>query len=161
MKNIFPCLLLLSLITASGCENTADTYLVGTLERDRIALLAVRSESVVAVHVREGDRVAKGDPILELDDAAAQAERERLAALARAAKRRVDELVRGPREEAIREAQARLAAAGGLLENAQQEFERLQELHADRLASAAALDAARAVQEARQGEHDAARAALQ
>lgn len=157
---ILHCCFLLFLAGIAACENNG-AHLVGTLERDRVTVLAERSEPVIAVHAKEGARVEKGDLILELDPSRALAERERLAALARAAKRRVDELVRGPREEAIREARARLAAAEGQLENAQHEFERLEKLRAQNLASAAALDAAGANLAARQGDVDASRAALQ
>lgn len=157
---VFRCLALSLLAGLAACEN-GDTYLVGTLERDRITLLAERSEPVIAVHVQEGAHVRQGELLLELDPSRALAERERLAALARQAGRRVDELVRGPREEAIREARARLAAAEGLLENAEREVERLQQLRAENLASEASLDAARAAHDARQGDRDAARAALE
>ncbi|HEX7046678.1 MAG TPA: HlyD family efflux transporter periplasmic adaptor subunit [Gammaproteobacteria bacterium] len=143
-----------------ACENNG-AHLVGTLERDRITLLAERSEPVIAVHANEGERVEKGELILELDPSRALAERERLAALMWQAERRVDELVRGPREESIREARARLASAEGLLENAKNEYGRLQQLRSENLASVAALDAARAQRDARQGDYDAARAALQ
>lgn len=153
------CLLLVALMLVA-CENNG-AHLVGTLERDRITLLAERSEPVIAVHANEGERVKKGQLILELDPSRALAERERLAALARQAERRVDELVRGPRKESILETRARLASAEGLLENAQHEFERLQQLRSENLVSVAALDAARAQRDARKGEHDAARAALQ
>lgn len=147
-------------LLAVACENN-DAHLVGTLERDRITLPAERSEPVTALHVREGALVKAGDPILQLDTARAAAERDGLAAEVTQASRRVDELVRGPREEEIRAAQARLAAAAGVLERARLEFERIKSLQAGRLASEAALDAARAEREARQGEHDAARADLE
>lgn len=154
-------MLLFAALSAAGCERNEAPVLVGTLERDRMAIPAELSEPVVALHVREGDNVAAGGPILQLDDARAKAEGERLAALVVQASRRVDELVRGPREENIREARARLAATEAQLENAQQEYERVRALRAEQLASAAALDAAKAVRDARQGEHDAARAALE
>ncbi len=157
---VFGCASLVLLLGLAACENNG-VHLVGTLERDRVTLLAERSEPVVAVHAHEGDRVKKGDLILELDATRAQAERDRLAALARQAERRVAELVRGPRKENILEARARLAAAEGVFENARQEFERLRQLRAENLASEAALDAARAAREAREGEYDAAHAALQ
>lgn len=146
---------------AVGCADNNGEVLVGTLERDRIAIPAELSEPVTALYVREGAEVAAGDRILQLDDARARAERARLAALASQAQRRVDELVRGPREESIREARARWSAAEGQWRNARQEFERVSELREERLASAAALDAAQAALDARQGERDAARANLE
>jgi HlyD family secretion protein len=146
---------------AAGCSDNDGEILVGMLERDRIAIPAELSEPVTALYVREGAAVAAGDRILQLDDARALAERARLAALASQAQRRVDELVRGPREENIREAHARLSAAEGQLQNARHEFERVSELRAEQLASASALDAAKAALDARQGERDATRANLE
>lgn len=152
---------MLVVLMAAGCERSDVPALVGTLERDRVTIPAELSEPIVRIHVHEGDAVSGGDVILELDDARASAERDRLAALANAWKRRVDELVRGPRKESIREARARLAAAEGQRQAAQHEYARVSALHAESLASEAALDAARAARDARQGEHDAARASLE
>ena len=153
--------LLFVALLATGCERNDTPVLVGTLERDRMNIPAELSEPVVVLHVQEGDNIDAGEPILRLDDARAVAERERLAALVVQASRHVDELVRGPREENIREARARLAAAEGQLGNAQHEYDRVRALRAEQLASAAALDAATAARDARQGEYDAARAALE
>lgn len=154
---LLACVLPVMLVACTGAD---EDYLVGTLERDRIEIPAELSEPVTALHVHEGDRVRAGELLLELDAARARAELARLAAERERAQRRVDELVRGPRAENIREARAQLEAAAGRLAAAQREFERLQELAAQNLASAAELDAARATLDTARGERDAARAAL-
>lgn len=152
-------MLAMALLLLSGCENR-ESYLVGTLERDRIEIPAELSEPVIALHVRKGARVEQGDALLALDPARALAELERLQALRDQAGRQLDERLRGPRAERIREARARLEAAAGQLENARHEFERLQTLARDGLASRAALDNANAALDTARGERDAARAGL-
>lgn len=148
------------LALTTGCKSRDDDYLVGTLERDRIVLTAERSEPVVTMHVREGDRLAAGDPILQLDPARALAERDRLQAGLDQARRRVDELVRGPRKESIREARARLAASEARSENASQELRRFEQLASENLASTSQLDNARTAHTRAAAERDAMRAAL-
>lgn len=148
------------LLLLTGCESGDDDYLVGTLERDRIVLTTERSEPVITTHVREGDRLAAGDPILQLDPSRALAEREQLSAQLEQARRRVDELVRGPRKENIREARARLAASEAQSENALQELRRVEQLARDELASASQLDNARTAHASAVAERDATRAML-
>lgn len=156
MKYLAPFVLLVLL---AGCEENA-APLVGTLERDRIEIPAALSEPVVALNVEKGTHVVAGDALLQLDDTRALAELDRLDAERRGTQRRLDELLRGPRRERIREAEARLDAAEGRFTVAAREFERLQALAAENLASASALDNARAAVDAARGERDAARASL-
>lgn len=149
------------LAVLAGCAGQDEFAVVGTLERDRIALTAELREPVVAIHVREGDRVAAGEVLLELDTGRAFAERERLAAQRDRLQRRLDELVRGPRREAIDEAQARLEAAQSTFSAARQQLERVQRLRAENVASARELDIARAEHDRAEGERDAAHSALE
>ena len=57
----------------AGCHKAAPQAL-GTLEFDRISLPAPAAERVMAIHVREGDTVKPGQPLLELDQAHTRAE---------------------------------------------------------------------------------------
>ncbi len=100
-------LLLLTLLIACRPVKNPDLA-VGTLERDRLELIAEEAEPIRKIHVTEGQQVVAGQVLVELDAqrltarlASTQAARDRAqAALA--------ELLRGTRSEQIAEAQARL-----------------------------------------------------
>lgn len=150
----------LSLLVLAGCSGEPGYPVVGTLERDRIALVAEMAEPVVNIHVREGQVVEAGATMVELDPRRAQADLARLEAVAERARRRLDELLRGPRQEAIEEARARLAAAESGLATAREELQRVERLQQRNLASESQLDNARNVRDQARGERDAARASL-
>lgn len=58
---------LLMLIVLAGCDEVKEYPVVGTLERDRIALTAERAEPVIAIHVGEGQPVEAGTLLVEQD----------------------------------------------------------------------------------------------
>lgn len=133
------------LILSACAGEQSPLPLVGTLERDRVEITAEARETLTEIRVREGDRVVAGQVIALQDDilargrhAAALAERERAAA-------RLAELERGPRPEDIAAARARLNGAEARLAGDEAEFLRIGQLVERKLASAAELDAARAV----------------
>lgn len=150
----------LTLLVLAGCNGDPEYPVVGTLERDRIALAAEMAEPVVKIHVREGQQVDAGEVLVELDPRRAEADLARLEASADRVRRRLDELLRGPRQEAIEEARARLAAAESGLATARQELQRVERLEERNLASESQLDSATNARDQAQGEYDAARAAL-
>jgi HlyD family secretion protein len=152
--------LLLPALLLSACEQRPDFPVVGTLERDRIELSADQAEPVSEIHVREGQAVDAGTVLLSQDARRADAELLRLQAATDRAQRRLDELLRGPRQEAIDEARARLIAAEAAFGNARDELRRIEPLQQRNLASQSQLDAARHARDQAQGEVDAARAAL-
>ena len=145
---------------ALACGGNGDGQAVGTLERDRLELVAEASEPIVEVAVREGDTVAAGALILRLDPqrfaalvSQAQAARDRAAA-------RLAELERGPRRERISEGRARLAGAEGALATARSELARAKQLLESGVASNAQLDRAQASYDEALARRDAARADL-
>lgn len=152
--------LILSALLLSACEQRTDFPVVGTLERDRIELSAEMGEPVTEIHVREGQTVVAGTVLLSQDVRRADAELLRLEAAADRSRRRLDELLRGPRQETIEEARARLVAAEAALGNARDELRRIEPLQERSLASQSQLDAAQHARDQAQGEVDAARAAL-
>lgn len=159
--NIRRCVqVVLTLLVLAGCNDDGQYPVVGTLERDRIALAAEMAEPVTQIRVREGQRVEVGAPLVELDTRRAGADLARLEAAADRARRRLDELLRGPRPEAIAEARARLAAAESGLATARHELERVESLAQRELASESELDSAGNARDQARGEYDAARAAL-
>lgn len=150
----------LMLLVLAGCNGEGEYPVVGTLERDRIALAAELAEPVARIHVREGEMVEAGTVLVELDTRRAKADLARLEAAAERARRRLDELLRGPRQEAIDEARARLAAAESALATARHELQRVERLEARNLASESQLDSVTNARDQALGEYDAARAAL-
>ena len=65
-------------LAAAACGGDGGV-LLGTLERDRIELIAEAREPIVEVAVREGDAVAEGQLLLRLDTTAVDAHRRRVA----------------------------------------------------------------------------------
>lgn len=115
---------------------------VGTLERDRIEIIAEARETLLEVHVREGQPVTFGQPLARQDDARLQTVAAGAKAAVTRASRRVDELVRGPRPEHVAEAQAGLDGARNREVIERREFERRGALVAQGLVSPNELDEA-------------------
>lgn len=142
-----------------GCTPTQPQAL-GTLEYDRITVPSPAAERIVAIEVREGERVAEGQPLLRLD-------RIRVAAVTDAARADEDrgravlaELEAGPRQEAIDRARATLAAAEAQARDSEAYYRRVQPLGARQLVAAAEVDRARAAASQTIAQVAAARAAL-
>jgi HlyD family secretion protein len=126
------------LVTA--CDGDKATYMVGTLERDRIDVVVESNEPITAIRVADGQAVNAGDLILEQDTRRAEARLAQQTAQRNQAAARLAELQRGPRQESIREARARLEASRLQQENALAVFKRTQEVFTRGLASKDALD---------------------
>lgn len=127
----------------AGCDRAPDALpLVGTLERERLELVAESSERITDVRVSEGDRVAAGDVLVRLERAVYEAEIRAARAARDRAEQRLAELVRGPRAERIREARARLEGARETRAIQRNEYERVAALVERDLASESELDQA-------------------
>ena len=124
--------------------------LVGTLERERVELVAEFQEPIVQVEVVEGQRVAAGELLMRQDGARLEQDLKAAAAAELGARQRLAELVRGPREEAIRAARARFEGAREILEVSSREHLRLEGLAAQNIVSRNDVDRAlRSVEVAR------------
>lgn len=152
------CLLLLA---ACGNGSSDAPVAVGTLERNRLDLIAEASEPIVEISVREGEPVEVEQTVLRLDDARLRAELRQAEAGRQRAAARLAELVRGPRQERIAEAEARLQGARGVLETERRELERVRDLVHQGVASPAELDRFRARYEEARARRDEAAAALE
>ena len=129
-------LLLLPLFfTLAACDREEDTYMVGTLERDRIDLVVESNEPIIAIQVRDGQTVEAGDLILEQNPERAAARLAQQVGLRNQAAARLAELQRGPREESIREARAKLEAARAREVNTLAIYKRTQEVFDQGLSS--------------------------
>lgn len=127
-------------LTLAACSPEPPDYMVGTLERDRIELKVESNEPIVEIHVRDGQAVAAGDPVLSQDPSRAQALLAQLAGLQEQAAARLAELQRGPREETIQEARANVEAARVQRANALADLERTREVYERGLSSKGQLD---------------------
>jgi HlyD family secretion protein len=156
---LLPSLALAALLLAA-CDTADETLMVGTLERDRIELRVEANEPIISIEVADGARVEAGDIVLRQDPARHQARLDQAAAQRDQLAARLAELRRGPREEAIREAQARLAASAVVTRNALADFERAQDIFDRGLSNQASLDSARTRWETAQAWEQADREAL-
>ena len=134
---------LLCAIALGACRE-APPQALGTLEYDRITLPAPAAERIVAVDVREGERVRAGQRLLRLEATRALASTEAARAEALRQREALAELEAGPRREAIAQARAGLAAAQARARDARSYYARLRPLGARQLVAAADVDRARA-----------------
>jgi HlyD family secretion protein len=133
---------------------------LGTLEYDRITLPAPAAERIVAIEVRDGEQVAAGQPLLQLDPTHTQSELAAAAAQAQQQRAVLAELQAGPRTEDIAKARANLMAAAAQAREARAYYDRLAPLKGNNYVAAADLDRARAAAGNADGQVAAARAAL-
>lgn len=131
---------ILFLLPLTACDRTETTYMVGTLERDRIDIIVESNEPIMRITAKDGQQVATGDLILEQNPARAEARLAQQTGLRNQAAARLAELRRGPREELIRESRARLESSRAEEKNALANYERTQDIHAQGLSSDFRLD---------------------
>ena len=144
-KRGLPALWLVPLLLGALCAcHKAPPQALGTLEYDRIALPSPAAEPIVAIQVREGERVRAGQVLLRLEASRTQSQAEAARAQARQQAAAVAELRAGPRQEAIAQARAQLAAAQAQARDARAYYARLQPLGRRQLVAAADVDRARA-----------------
>jgi len=123
------------LFTLVSCEREETTYMVGTLERDRIDVVVESNEPIITIQARDGQEVRAGDLILEQDPERAAARLAQQVGLRDQAAARLAELERGPREESIREARAKLEASRAREVNTLAIYKRTQEVFDQGLSS--------------------------
>ncbi len=143
----------------SGCGRNSD-HVIGTLEWDRIELVAEANEPVASLAVKEGDQVKQGQVILQLDARRIQAQFDEAQAAEAVAAARLAELQRGTRIERLADAKARLQGAENVLVLREREVQRLQDLVNKHLVSPDSVDQAQAARDTARTERDRARASL-
>jgi HlyD family secretion protein len=142
-----------------GCSREAPQAL-GTLEWDRVTLPAPASEKIVQIDVREGQQVAAGASLMQLELTYGRSQLDALKAQAAQSSAALSELHNGPRSEDIAQARAALAAAQAQARESQAYYARLQPLGARQLVAASELDRARAAAQSAQADVGRADAAL-
>ncbi len=159
-RGVGACLLGWVLLSAGCSSDPTDAPAVGTLERDRLELVAESDDPIVEIAVQVGE-VVGADALLvrldprSLDARVAQARARRDEAAARRA-----EATRGPRAERIEEARALLEGARSAARTAARELERVTALVEGKVASRSRLDVLRAEADTAHARREQARAAL-
>jgi len=153
--------LMAAILSLSACSNDGERLLaMGTLERDRLELTAESNERIVAIAVREGERVAAGTELVRQEAGTMEPRLVQARAAVAEAEQRLAEFVSGPRAREIDEARASLGGAESTLRAQAQEYARVESLVAKKLVSASELDRARAARDQARASRDQAAAAL-
>lgn len=137
------CLLLVALVVLAGCTREPEAAL-GTLEWDRITVPAPAAETIASIEVHEGQQVAAGTRLMQLETTRTAAQLAALQAQTTQAGQALLELEHGPRTEDIEQARATLASARAQAADASAYLARLQPLGRQQLVAAADVDRARA-----------------
>ena len=124
----------------AACGRHDESTLPGTLERDRVELVADANEAIVSLPFSEGATVKAGDVIVVQDRALSTADLDAARAQLAEAEARADELKNGPRNTTIRAAVARRDAAKAQRDDAVRERDRLLGLVARSLVSKSEAD---------------------
>jgi HlyD family secretion protein len=159
MNNLRILLLSCAPLLLAACSKETPRAL-GTVEWDRITLPATASERILAIEVREGQRVHAGEVLLRLDSSTLASQLEANAAEEARQEAALAELRTGPRAEQIARQRASLAAAEATAAEARAQYQRAQSLAAPQLIAQAELDRARATADAAEAQVRAARQAL-
>lgn len=147
-------------LALAACSDGSDA-LLGTLERDRVELVAEAQESIVEVGVREGEAVKAGQLLLRLDPSVAAARVEQARANATLAERRHAEDLAGARKEQVNQARANVSGAAARAATESREFDRIDKLVGQQLLPASALDRQRALRDSAIADERAARDRLE
>lgn len=153
--------LLTGLILAGCGSRDAPPEVLGTVERDRLELIAESNERIVQLSVHEGDRVAEGAVLLRQEPGTLQSRLDAAQANQAEAQRQLADLIAGPRTREIDEAAATLAGAESVLRAEQAEYERAHALVERKLVSQSNEDQARMRRDSARAQRDAARARLE
>lgn len=150
----------LAVLPLAACGDGSHVDLVGTLEWDRVAVLAEQSEPVVAIKVKEGERVKAGQALLRLDPRRTEAELHAAEADVQRLTAQRQELRHGPRAETIDAARAEVARAESNAKHARRERDRVAKLRKSGARSQAQLDNAANALRVAEADADAAHARL-
>lgn len=112
-------------LTLAACARHDENALPGTLERDRVEVVADTDQPLVSLPVAEGAIVKAGDVLAVQDRALSNSELGAARAQLAEAEARVEELKNGPRATSIRAAAARRDRARATRDDAVRERDRL------------------------------------
>jgi HlyD family secretion protein len=145
-----------TVLALAACGGNHDA-LLGTLERDRVELVAEGQETILEIAVREGDSVKAGQVLVRLDTRTPAAQLEQARANETQAERRHAEDLAGARKEQVAQARAVAAGAAAHATAESREYERVEKLGAQQLVSPNAVDRQRAIRDSAIADERAAR----
>lgn len=146
MTRIVPAALVIAALAA--CENNDDgNRIVGQMESDRIEITAEFAEPIIERAVTEGEQVSAGQLLIVQDTTRIDARLGEAEASLAEARARLDELIRGPREEQIVATRASVDGARRALEFREVELQRAAEIYAMDLSSPERCDRAQAARD--------------
>ncbi|MEE4380615.1 MAG: HlyD family efflux transporter periplasmic adaptor subunit [Pseudomonadales bacterium] len=145
----------------AGCGPSGVDYAVGTLERERIELVAETAEPLLAFAVEEGDEVDAGALLLRQDPARARLQLARAEAELARAEAAFMEARHGPRSETVAQARARLEAAEAEVATVERELARASALLPEHFATEEQVDLLEGRRDAARARRDEARSALE
>ncbi|NYZ61344.1 HlyD family secretion protein [Luteimonas deserti] len=154
-----PALALWIALALSACAEQAPQAL-GTIEYDRILIPAPASEAITDVDVREGQQVAAGQRLVQLEVARARTRLSAAQARTRQSADALEELRSGPRTEAILLARANVSRARAQAVRARDDYARVRPLGRQQLVADADVARARAEAQAMDAQLEAANAEL-
>ncbi len=161
MNRNFGCAILLAASVTACSKGTVPQEVHGTLERDRLEMVAESNERIIGVEVQEGQRVATDAVLVRQEAGTMQPRMDQARASLDEAGRRLAELRGGARQREIDEARAALAGAESSLETESREYERVRALVERKLLSDSNLDQAHARRDTARASRDQARARLE
>jgi HlyD family secretion protein len=118
------CSAVILVLSITACEDPSQLRLLGTMERDRIQLVADSNEPITRVLVREGDAVDTDAILVQQDQTRAEIALTKARADEAAALSTLSEAEAGPRSQEISKARARLQAAKSAARTARVELDR-------------------------------------
>jgi HlyD family secretion protein len=124
----------------AGCARDEAPDLPGTVEWDRVAVLAETVEPVREIRVKEGDVVKTGDILLLLDTRRTDAELAAITAERNVARAQLQALRNGARRESLDAARAETARVKAEADNAASQRDRVATLFAQGLVAQADVD---------------------
>jgi HlyD family secretion protein len=147
-------------LVLGACARDDNPPFIGSLEWDRVAVTAELAEPVLHWAVAEGDRVAAGTVLLEIDARRQDARIAEAKSSLAQAEARLAELAHGARIETIEAQRANLASARAAETDAENEYARVAELKTRQLVATSAVDTALATRNQRRAAVQAAEAQL-
>ena len=132
----------------TGCNSEPNNIALGTLERERIAHTATVNEVVVDLPIPQGQRVQKGDVLVQLDNRLQLALTAKASANVAEAQANLEKLRNGARVEDVAAASAKLEGAKAALLESEIGYKRNKNLVEQGLISQATLDQALAAKDA-------------
>ena len=136
---------LITSATLLSCAPEPEHLALGTLERERIAQTATINEVIVALPIKQGSLVKKGQLLVQLDSTQQKARVANAMAQKNQAEASLEKLKNGARKEDIAAASAKVAGAKAALLKAKADYERTKNLAKNKLTSQSALEASLAL----------------